>query len=133
MTESGPIVFFDGVCGLCSSSVDFFIRHDRSGRLRFAPLQGETAVKCLDAADRENLSSLVFFHEGRSLRKSSGIIQILRQLGGIWRFLGAVLWIIPKPLRNLGYTCVATFRYRLFGKKETCRMPTPEERGRLLS
>ncbi len=133
MTESGPIVFFDGVCGLCNSSVDFFMRHDRTGRLRFAPLQGATAAECLAAADRENLSSLVFFHEGRSMRKSSGVVQILKQLGGAWKLLAGLLWIIPKPLRDLGYTCVATFRYQMFGKKETCRMPTPEERGRLLA
>jgi predicted DCC family thiol-disulfide oxidoreductase YuxK len=133
MTNSGPIVFFDGVCGLCNSSVDFFMRQDREGRLKFAPLQGETAAACLAATDRENLSSLVFFHDGVSMRKSSGVVQILRQLGGVWKLLAGLLWIIPKPLRDLGYTCVATFRYRLFGKKETCRMPTAEERGRILN
>lgn len=131
-SQSGPIVFFDGVCGLCNTSVDFFMRHDRHGRLRFAPLQGETAAECLEAADVEDLNSLVFFHEGNRFRKSSGVVRILNQLGGIWKLASWLLWLIPRPLRDLGYSAVAAARYRVFGRRESCRMPSVEERGRIL-
>lgn len=132
-TQGGaPIVFFDGVCGLCNSSVDFVLRHDRRGRLRFAPLQGEMAARLLPAADRENLGSLVLWSEGHTFRRSTAVVRILWQLGGFWTIPAACLWLIPAPLRNGGYRLVAALRYRLFGKKETCRLPTPEERGRFL-
>lgn len=127
-----PIIFFDGVCGLCNSSVDFVLRHDRHGRMRFAPLQGETAARLLPAADRENLGSLVLWSEAGAFRRSAAVVRILWQLGGLWKVPAACLWLIPGPLRDGGYRVVAALRYRLFGKKETCRLPTPEERGRIL-
>ncbi len=133
MTKEGPIVFFDGVCGLCDTSVDFFMRKDRSGILRFAPLQGETAARLLPESDRENLNSMVYFENGERFRKSAAVVRILRQLGGIWALLGSLLWVIPRPLRDLGYSLVAAVRYRVFGKKSACRVPTSEERGRLLT
>ncbi|MBL8848059.1 MAG: DUF393 domain-containing protein [Planctomycetaceae bacterium] len=132
VATDGPIVFFDGVCGLCNSSVDFVLRHDPQGRLRFAPLQGETAARLLPADDRANLGSLVLWEDGRAYRRSTAVVRILTKLGGIWAVLGAALWVIPSPLRNAGYRVVAKLRYRLFGKKETCRLPSPEERGRIL-
>jgi len=132
ITGETPIVFFDGVCGLCNSSVDFLLRHDHAGRLRFAPLQGETAARLLPVADRENLGSLVFWDAGRTYRRSTAVVQILSRLGPAWRVLGGLLWVIPAPLRNGGYRAVAALRYRLFGKKEACRLPSPEERGRFL-
>ena len=133
MTKESPIVFFDGVCGLCDTSVDFFMRKDRSGILRFAPLQGETAARLLPESDRENLNSMVYFENGERFRKSAAVVRILRQLGGIWALLGSLLWVIPRPLRDLGYSLVAAVRYRVFGKKSACRVPTSEERGRLLT
>lgn len=126
-------MFFDGVCGLCDTSVDFFMRKDRSGILRFAPLQGETAARLLPESDRENLNSMVYFENGERFRKSAAVVRILRQLGGIWALLGSLLWVIPRPLRDLGYSLVAAVRYRVFGKKSACRVPTSEERGRLLT
>jgi predicted DCC family thiol-disulfide oxidoreductase YuxK len=132
VAAAAPVVFFDGVCGLCNSSVDFVLRHDRMGRLKFAPLQGATAVRLLPAEDRENLDSLVLWDDGRMFRRSSAVVRILWRLGPSWRALGGVLWLIPLPLRNAAYRLVAALRYRLFGKKETCRLPSPEERSRFL-
>jgi len=125
-------VFFDGVCGLCNFSVDFLISRDPDGRLAFAPLQGETARQLLTDADRQQLHSLVLWTQPRAYRKSAAVVRILWQLGGLWSVLGTLLWLVPLPIRNLGYDVVARNRYRLFGKKETCRMPTPAERTRLL-
>jgi predicted DCC family thiol-disulfide oxidoreductase YuxK len=131
-TADHPIVFFDGVCGLCNRSVDFILKHDSRGLFHFAPLQGETATRLLTADDREHLSTLVLQLDGREYKRSSAVARILWRLGGIWSVLGALLWLIPKPLRDLGYRIVAGSRYKLFGKKESCRLPRPEEIGRLL-
>jgi len=127
-----PIVFFDGVCGLCNFWVDFLIARDPDGRLAFAPLQGETARQLLTDADRQQLHSLVLWTQQKAYRKSAAVVRILWHLGGFWNVLGTLLWLVPLPIRNLGYDVVAKNRYRLFGKKETCRMPTPAERTRLL-
>lgn len=127
-----PIVFFDGVCGMCNHLVDFILKRDHQGRILLAPLQGETAKSLLLPRDRGNLKSLILRKDGRWYRRSPAAVRILWTLGGAWSVLGWLLWLIPLPLRDLGYRIVAGLRYRLFGKKETCRLPTPEERGRLL-
>jgi predicted DCC family thiol-disulfide oxidoreductase YuxK len=127
------MVFFDGVCGMCNHLVDFILKRDRQGRILLAPLQGETAQSLLPPGDRGNLSSLLLRKEGCWYRRSAAVVRILWTLGGVWNVLGWLLWVIPLPLRDLGYRMTARLRYRLFGKKETCRLPTPEERGRLLS
>ena len=130
--SEAPILFFDGVCGLCNHSVDFVLRNDRRGTIRFAPLQGQTASKLLPEADLRNLNSVVFQVRGQAFRQSTAIVGLLREMGGVWSLLGLLLWLVPSPLRNLGYRIVARFRYRMFGQKETCRMPKPEERARFL-
>jgi predicted DCC family thiol-disulfide oxidoreductase YuxK len=126
------ILFFDGVCGLCSKSVDFVMARDRRNLIKFAPLQGETARQLLTPADVENLSTMILWIKGRSYRKSAAAVRILWRLSPGWQILGTLLWLIPLPLRNLGYSLVARNRYRFFGKKESCRLPTPEERLRFL-
>lgn len=126
------IVFFDGVCGMCNAAVDFIIARDRNGRFLYAPLQGETAAELLDSDDTENLRSMVVMEEQGTYRRSAGAVRILRGLRGLWSLCGSLLWVIPGPLRDLGYRMVATVRYRLFGKKSSCRMPSPEEAARFL-
>ena len=132
-TEGARIVlFFDGVCGLCSRSIDFVLKHDTDEKFQFAPLQGTTAQTLLASADIEDLNTMVLWIAGRTYRKSAAAVRVLWQLGPGWQMLGTLLWLIPLPLRNLGYSLVAKNRYRLFGKSETCRMPTPHERLRFL-
>lgn len=126
------ILFFDGVCGLCNRSVDFALARDRRQRLLFAPLQGETARERLDQSDVESLSTVILADARGVHRRSSAVVRVLWLLGGGWRIAGTLLWLVPKPLRNLGYKLVARYRYRWFGRKETCRMPTPDERSRFL-
>lgn len=131
-SETHPILFFDGVCGLCNKSVDFVLMRDKRDRFRFAPLQGETAASMLGSDDVENLNTLILKTESGLYRRTSAVVRILWYLGGFWALLGALLWIIPLPLRNLGYRGVSACRYSLFGKKESCRIPTPSERERFL-
>lgn len=105
---------------------------DRRGVLKFAPLQGSTATERLPEQIRQDLNTFVFASSGQLYIRSAALVRILIQLGGIWRMLGMLLWVVPRPLRDLGYRVVSRLRYRLFGKRETCRLPTPEERSRFL-
>ena len=130
--DEKSIIFFDGVCGLCNRFVDSLLKRDTQAVFVFAPLQGETARKRLSKNDTETLGSIVLWEQGRTFRRSTAVVRVLWKLGGVWAWLGWGLWIIPKPLRDLTYKLVALSRYRLFGKKETCRLPTPEERSRFL-
>lgn len=131
--QSGPIVFFDGVCGLCNGSVDWLMARDRRSVLRFAPLQGETALRTLGApqGDPESWSMVLVDETGRYWR-SEAAIRIVRHLGGPWALVGRVLGAVPRGLRDAAYRWIARNRYRYFGKHETCRLPTPAERARFL-
>ena len=127
-----PVLFFDGVCGLCNSTVGGLMRRDRAGLLRFAPLQGETAGRLLPEDDIKGLASVVLVDGAGTHRRSDAIVRVLRHLGGRYRIPATALWLVPKPLRELGYRIVAKLRYRVFGKRESCRLPTVAERSRFL-
>jgi len=127
-----PILFFDGVCGLCSRAVDFVIARDPQGVFRFAPLQSETARAMLSPSDIDDLDTMVIVTEEGTFRRSSAAVRILWNLGPLWKVCGWLLWAVPRPLRDFGYKIVAKSRYRVFGKHESCRLPTPEERERFL-
>jgi predicted DCC family thiol-disulfide oxidoreductase YuxK len=131
-TTSQNILFFDGVCGFCNHTVNWILRRDRHQRIQFAPLQGATAEKYVPAALRENLSTLVFHTPRGDYMRTSAVCRILMTLGGFWWLCGAMLWLIPSPLRDLGYRFIAKIRYHLFGKHESCRIPTADERSRFL-
>lgn len=132
--DSGhPVIFFDGVCGLCNRFVDFVLTRDPSGIFRFAPLQGETAHEELSPADITDLKTVVLIEGTQSYRKSNAVLRVLKGLGGFWRVVAALLWIVPRPLRDVGYSWIAANRYAIFGKKATCRMPKPAERERFLA
>jgi predicted DCC family thiol-disulfide oxidoreductase YuxK len=128
-----PVIFFDGVCGLCNRFVDFVIRRDPDGVFHFAPLQGEAAAERLSEADVRDLKTVVVIDSSGTHRKSAAVLSVLRRLGGFWRVAAAALWFVPRPLRDLGYTWIASNRYAIFGKKETCRLPSASERARFLA
>lgn len=118
------VVFFDGVCGLCNGFVDFLVRHDRAHRLRFAPLQGQTAATFEHLPT--GLDSVVVVDGARVLVKSDAAISVLARLGGAWR-LATVLHIVPRALRDAVYALIARNRYRWFGQREVCRIPSESE------
>ena len=126
------ILFFDGHCGLCNKSVDFVSTRDLKGVFQFAPLQGETAQHLLMPEDLRDLRSLVLLADGKVFRHSSAVVKILWCLGNGWKAIAALLWLIPRPFRDLGYRLVARNRYRIFGHHEACRRPTMEERSKFL-
>ncbi|HBH52388.1 MAG TPA: thiol-disulfide oxidoreductase [Planctomycetaceae bacterium] len=127
-----PIVFYDGVCGLCNHWIDFLLRQDRDQRLQYAPLQGTTAAQTLPGGAQQQPESVILW-DGHTLHeRSDAVWRMLCLLPFPWPCCGWALRMVPGFLRNLGYKLVARNRYRWFGRKETCRMPTPAERALFL-
>lgn len=142
MIELPPrLVLFDGVCGLCDRTVQFLLDHDPDGALSYAPMQGETAAAIRGRhPELEGVDSVVFVErEGadgaeraeRVTVRSKAVMRMLRHVRGPYRHL-AVLGVLPAPLLDVGYDLVASARYRIFGKLETCRVPDAKVRGRFL-
>lgn len=127
------VILFDGVCNLCNSSVDFIIRRDPKHYFKFASLQSEIGQQLLKRADIDTsqIDSLILVTRDAYFIKSTAALKIALKLRFPWS-LSYALIIIPAFLRNIGYDFIAKNRYRFFGKKETCRIPTPEERARFL-
>lgn len=126
-----PVIVFDGVCGLCNGWVDFVLRHDRRGEFRFTPYQSEFGAQILRAFDLQAGESILVVEGERVWRESAAVLEICRRLGGIWS-VAAVGRLVPAALRDRLYRFIAVRRYRWFGRRETCRLPTAEERGRFL-
>jgi predicted DCC family thiol-disulfide oxidoreductase YuxK len=134
MEESAhPILLFDGVCNLCNGSVQFIIRRDPEARFRFASLQSAVGQRYLDElrVDRRAVDSVILIEGGRWYKEGDAALRIARLLPGPWKALG-VFRLLPRPLRDRLYRLVARNRYRWFGKRESCWLPTPELRGRFL-
>lgn len=126
------ILFFDGVCGMCNGLINFLMSEDKNHALRYAPLQGETAKDKVSADYLENLNSIVYQEADKVYTESDGIIHALAAMGGIYK-LALGFKLVPKFLRNSIYKVISKNRYKWFGKKEQCRMPTLEEREKLLN
>ena len=129
-----PIILYDGVCGLCDRFVQFVIMRDSSGKIKLAPLQGETAMGLLESFHLPlgALSTVVLIDGGKYYIKSSAILRSLGYLDGGWKFF-TILRIIPTSLSDLVYDFVARNRYRWFGKFDACMIPSPERRNRFLA
>ncbi|MCG8456236.1 MAG: DCC1-like thiol-disulfide oxidoreductase family protein [Holophagales bacterium] len=131
-SSSTETLFYDGDCGVCHWAVKFVARRDPDGRaFRFAPLEGSTSLELL--GERRDLpdSIVVLAESGRLLLRSSALIHVLMRLGGIWALLGRLLWIVPRPLRDLGYDLFARVRHRLVRRPEAaCPVLPPQLRGR---
>ena len=121
------IVLFDGECKLCDALSRFIIRHDGALRMRLCPLQSDTGQALLRhfGLPTDDMDTVVVVEGGRAHVRSDAILTVLRRLPLPWR-LGALGRVVPRPLRDWLYGHVARNRYRLFGKYDTCLMPTPE-------
>jgi predicted DCC family thiol-disulfide oxidoreductase YuxK len=133
MERNHPIVLFDGVCNLCSGSVQFILKRDPQARFRFASLQSEAGRSLMTehGLNPDALSSVVVIEDGRAFQESSAALRIARHLPGAWKLL-RVFAVIPRPIRDAVYRLIARNRYRWFGKTEACWLPTPELRARFL-
>jgi predicted DCC family thiol-disulfide oxidoreductase YuxK len=134
MTEMpARIVLYDGVCGLCDRAVSWLLRHDVDRKLSFAPLQGLTAARLRRTHPEipDELDTVVYVEDGRVFLRSRAFVQLARHLRAPWRWAHAARWF-PAPALDLVYRLVARIRYRVFGKLDTCRMPSEDARSRLL-
>ena len=132
--EQGPVIFFDGVCNLCNGMVDFLVRRDKARRPRYAPLQGETAARVLlgpQPMPGGDPDTIVLLRDGELHYRSGAVLRIVAGLGGLWR-LAQVLRAVPVPIRDVVYNFVARNRYRWFGRRDMCRLPTADERDLFL-
>lgn len=133
-TGDKPIVLFDGVCNLCNASVNRIIDRDPGDTFRFAALQSEVgrSLAAEHGIDADRLGSLVLIEDGQAYVRSTAALRIARRLNGPLRLLWPLV-IVPAPLRDLVYRLVANNRYRLFGKRDRCRLPTEQDRARFLA
>jgi predicted DCC family thiol-disulfide oxidoreductase YuxK len=127
------IILFDGVCNLCNGAVNFVIKRDTGNVFKFTPLQEKQGVLLLKthAVDTQKLDSIVLIENGNVYIKSSAALRIAKKLSGLWP-LFFVLLIIPSFIRDGVYDFIAKNRYKWFGKKEQCMIPTPGFREKFL-
>lgn len=137
-TADAPLILYDGVCGLCNRLTRFVLARDPAGRFRFASLQGALAGEILTRHGRNSrdLDTLYLVlargrPDERLLTKSDAALWILRELSGPWR-TAAMLRVVPRWMRDLGYDLVARTRYRVFGRYDSCPLPDPSHRARFL-
>lgn len=131
--NSKGVVLFDGVCNFCNSSVNFIIRHDKKDFFRFTPLQSEIGIKISEKynLDSGNLKSVILVEKGRIYTKTTAALRIAKQLSGGWPLLYAFI-IIPAPIRDVVYNIIAKYRYKWWGERDACMIPTPEIRKKFL-
>ena len=142
----GAVVLFDGVCNFCDSSVNFIIDHDRQGYFKFAPLQSDEGRRLANeygfssevggetepADDLIPIDSVILVEDGEAFTHSTAALKIIRRLGPPWSLLYAFI-VVPKFVRDYFYELFAKYRYRVFGKKDQCMLPSPEVRARFLA
>lgn len=129
--ENLQIILFDGVCNFCNSSINFVIDHDPEKHFKFAPLQSDLGQSILKQFNKNtnDFDSVILLKDNKLYQKSEAAVEIAKHLSGAWKYL-AVFGILPTFLLNFFYDIIAKNRYRIFGKSDSCRMPTPELRER---
>jgi predicted DCC family thiol-disulfide oxidoreductase YuxK len=140
------VVLFDGVCNFCDASVNFIIEHDMNGYFKFAPLQSNEGARLANqygfesatAPPKETASALVpidsviLVEGGKAYTHSTAALKILKRLGAPWSWL-YVSVIVPRSVRDWAYKLFAKYRYRIFGRKDQCMLPSPDVRARFLT
>ena len=132
--NNGPIILFDGVCNLCNSSVQFVIKHDPDAVFKFASLQSDAGQKLLHKYNltANNFNSFVLIEDNTAYTKSTAALKVAKQLAGLTKLLYGFI-IVPPFIRNAVYNLIANNRYKWFGKKEECMLPSPLLQSRFLN
>ena len=131
MSQRDAIVFFDGVCNFCNGTVNWLMARNKRGNLSFSSLQGKAAQTLLPEHMVKDLSSIVYYRSGKCYTRSSAVIRIVMDMA--WYGKAAALFLlVPAFIRDHIYGWIARNRYRWFGKREACRIPTKEERARFI-
>lgn len=134
LPKDKKIVLFDGVCNLCNSFIDQIVKRDKNNVFLFASLQSGIGIAIREhlKLDTSKLDSVILYEPDETYyKKSTAALHIMKEFGGAWKLMKGFL-IVPKFIRDAVYDLIGNYRYKLFGKKETCRMPTPEERAKFL-
>ncbi|HMI78909.1 MAG TPA: thiol-disulfide oxidoreductase DCC family protein [Ferruginibacter sp.] len=128
-----PIILFDGVCNFCNSTVNFIIKRNRRTVIHFAPLQTDTGKKILEQYNlpAESMQSIVFIENGKAYTRSTAALRISRYLGGLWPISYGLI-IVPRFIRDSIYSWIARNRYKWFGVRQECMIPTPDVKERFL-
>ena len=131
--DDRPIMIFDGDCAFCSKAVQFIIKRDPNSKFSFASLQSQTGRELLTKYDlpEDDLNTFVYIRDGKAYTKSTAGLLILKELGGGWGVISTFI-IVPKALRDFFYDLLATSRYKIFGKQDTCMIPSPQIKNRFL-
>jgi len=129
-----PVILFDGICNFCNGAVNFVLKQDKEGIFRFAPLQSETGQKLLQQYNlsTKEFDSFVLIDNGKVYKKSAASLRVMNKLPWYWKE-AQILRIIPTVFRDAIYDFIAKNRYKWFGKKEQCMVPTPEIKSRFLN
>lgn len=133
MNDNKNIILFDGVCNLCNGFVQFVIKRDKNAVFKFASLQSETGQEVLRKYNLpvDELTSVIYVQNENVFLRSEAALRIASQLDGIWK-LSKILLVFPTPLRDFVYNFIARNRYRIFGKRDECLLPTAELKSRFL-
>lgn len=132
MINLDKIVLFDGECNLCDRTVQFIIKRDKKESFRFASIQSSIGQSLLNKLEVPNdINSFILIDENKSYIKSTAALRVCKELRGVWKLLYIFIFI-PRPLRDMLYTLIAKNRYKWFGKKDNCILPTPEMKNRFL-
>ncbi|MFB6162804.1 MAG: thiol-disulfide oxidoreductase DCC family protein [Halococcoides sp.] len=133
LPEDHPVVLFDGICNLCSGFVRFLLPRDPEGTFRFASLQSDVgrAVSAEYGLPTDEFDSVVLIEDGECYTRSDAVLRIVRHLGGPYRLLASAR-VVPAPIRDVVYDLVATYRYRVFGRREECLRPPEDIESRFL-
>ena len=121
------IILFDGVCNVCNGFVNFLIPRDEKDQFQFGSLQSQKVKELLNQYhyDADDLSTVILIENNKLYPQSTAVLKIFRQMNGAWPLMYTFI-IIPKPIRDFVYQLIARNRYTLFGRKDSCMVPTPE-------
>ncbi|MDB5193809.1 MAG: hypothetical protein JWQ96_3372 [Segetibacter sp.] len=133
-SPSKPVILFDGVCNLCSNTVQFIIKHDKKDHFRFASLQSLYGQQVLDQFNlpTNHFNSFILYQQGKLYTKSTGALMVAKQLSGLWFLLYGFI-ILPPFIRDAAYNFIANNRYKWFGKKEACWVALPHLKAKFLN
>jgi len=131
--ENQSVILFDGICNLCSQWVQYVIKRDSKALFKFAPLQSNLGDSIIEnyQINTKGRASIVLIENNKAHIESTAILRIISKLEGPIKIL-SLFSIIPKPIRDKAYRLIAKNRYRLFGKKESCLIPTKEIQSRFI-
>jgi predicted DCC family thiol-disulfide oxidoreductase YuxK len=135
LPKDKKIILFDGVCNLCDASVQYIIKHDKKDTFRFVSFQSDLGKKIIThiGIDTTKIDSLVLYEPRRTYYyKSQAVLRIAKELGGLYH-LFRIACILPKSILNAIYDYVAKNRYKWYGKKEACMLPSPEIKAKFLA